>query len=635
MFSNVAMLKEIQTESRKTRQIKKWLVLLARMLALSTLVLAFARPYIPNESSSEGRQLVSIYLDNSESMRAEGENGQLFENAKNTAREIIENLPPEAEIQLIDNAFSPFTNRVYTPANATKIVDDMEIDFHPNDIGAVIQRVSNKYMAEGYSSQHTFVLSDFQGALSSDGPLLDSNVNLHLIRSEPKALQNLSIDSVWLEEPVVKPESPVQLKVLVSNNGDQDVESSSLVLKIDGVQQGVESFGVLANSDKVLSMAFTSSLKGWVSGEVSLNDVPVTFDNQYYFTINIKPSIKVLQIGAVNSAISKVFKEDKIFSYTNVSEGNIDYSGFSKYDFIVLNELQDIGSGLAEQLKQFAASGGVVAIFPKTKNPGYKELASSLGLPNYGSVQSKGLSVSSEDIKQPFVRDVYKRIPKNILLPKVKKSYSLKSNVGAKAILSLKDGSSLLLRKRIGTGSVFQYAIPLSSEFSNLSEHELFVLIMLKMAFSKAEKQQLASTLFSRNAIQIPSSNGAETNVSLVKGDLSILAESASQNGSFRLWLNDEVNEAGVYQAINSEKEEIAKVALNYDRSESIQRFATDENLEIYFAGNNVEIIEPSSANIKKVMDGLSSGTPLWKVFIILCLIFLLIEILLLRFLKS
>ena len=635
MFSNVAMLKEIQTESRKTRQVKKWLVLLARMLALAALVFAFARPFIPNKNNTDGRQLVSIYLDNSESMRAEGEDGQLFENAKNAAREIIQNLPSEAEIQIVDNAFSPFSNRVYSPANAIKIVDDLEIDFHPNDLGAVIQRVNNKFVAEGYGSQHTFALSDFQGNVGADGPILDSNVNLHLIRSTPSSLQNLSVDSVWLDEPVVKPETPVQLKVRVTNNGSQDVESSSLILKINDIQQGVESFGIQAKSQKVLDLAFTSSTKGWVNGEVSLNDVPVTFDNQYFFALNIKPSIRVLHIGKQNAAISKVFEKDKVFSFTRTSEGAIDYAGFGKYDFIILNELQDVGSGLAEQLKQFATAGGIVAVFPNSTNPNYKELSLSLGLPSYGAVTKKDLSITPQDIKQPFVRDVYKRIPKNILLPKVTKSFSLKKTASVKAILSLKDDSPILLRKRVGAGSVFQYAIPLSSAFSNLSEHELFVLIMLKMSFSKSEKQQLAYPLFSKDAISVQSEVGAESTVSLVKGDVSILTESASRKGDFRFWLNDEVNESGIYNLKNNTDEEVAKVALNYDRSESVQRFASDQELTGYFAGNNVEVIDSKSAAIKKVTDSLSSGTPLWKLFIALCLIFLLIEILLLRFLKS
>ena len=89
VFSNVSMLKEIETQSRKTKQLKKWLILLSRLMALSSLILAFALPYFPNQSGLFSRKLVSIYIDNSQSMLAEGENGQLFEDAKNKARQII------------------------------------------------------------------------------------------------------------------------------------------------------------------------------------------------------------------------------------------------------------------------------------------------------------------------------------------------------------------------------------------------------------------------------------------------------------------------------------------------------------------------------------------------------------------
>ncbi|MFB1002935.1 MAG: BatA and WFA domain-containing protein, partial [Bacteroidia bacterium] len=99
IFSNVDMLKEIQTESRKTRQIKKWLILATRMLALAALIFAFAQPFLLEEGTKDGRKLISLYLDNSESMRAEGQDGQLFEYGKNAARQVLQNLPKDAEVQ--------------------------------------------------------------------------------------------------------------------------------------------------------------------------------------------------------------------------------------------------------------------------------------------------------------------------------------------------------------------------------------------------------------------------------------------------------------------------------------------------------------------------------------------------------
>ena len=134
VFSNVSMLKEIETQSRKTKQLKKWLVLLTRVIALSSLILAFAIPYIPSQSGLFDRKLISIYIDNSQSMLAEGESGQLFEDAKNKAREIIRNLPENAEIQIINNGLSFSSNKTNSPSNALRLIDNLAIDHRPNDL---------------------------------------------------------------------------------------------------------------------------------------------------------------------------------------------------------------------------------------------------------------------------------------------------------------------------------------------------------------------------------------------------------------------------------------------------------------------------------------------------------------------
>jgi hypothetical protein len=634
IFSNVEMLREIQTQSSKTRQIKKWLILATRMLALAALILAFARPYIPQSTVKAGRQLISIYLDNSESMRAEGSDGQLFENAKNTAREVIYNLPTDSEIQILDNGLSPFTNKVSSPANAIKLIDDMVITYHPNDLNAVLQKVNNKYIGEGYASQHTFAISDFQQASTTSKTMLDSGLIVNLMRTSPTALQNLSIDSVWLDEPMVKPQTPVKLKVKVVNNGTESVESSSLILKINGVQQGVESFGIQAKEQKILDMAFTTTQKGWIDGEVSITDVPVVFDNQYFFTLQAKSNINMLQIGTPSADVVKIFSNDPIFNLTSINEGSIDYATLGKFDFIIVNELHEVGSGLAEQLQQFAQNGGVVTVIPPKEIGNYTAMYSVLGLSSYGALVKKDLSVAPQDLKNPFIRDVYKKIPQNIVLPKVAQCFDLKPSANSETIFSLKDNSALLVRSRVGAGSVFQWTVPLDRGYSNLAQHELFVLAMLKMAFSKTEKQQLAYPVFSSEAIQVAGATNAEATLRLVSPNKSVLVESATARGGLRFWLNQDLNEAGIYRVQNKNQQQLAKVALNYARSESLQRFSSNEELNNRLGGATINMLTTAPAAIKSATNALRSGTPLWKFFIILCLIFLLIEILLLRFLK-
>jgi hypothetical protein len=628
------MLRQIQTESRKTRQVKKWLVLFTRMLILAALVIAFARPYLLDENAKTGRQLVSIYLDNSQSMRAEGEQGELFENAKNAARILLEDLPNEAEVQVVNNALSPFSTKVYSPAKAERIIDDMELDYHPNDFGKVMQRVNSTYISEGYASQHTFAISDFQTRGYGEGPLLDSGISVSVLQLKASSSRNLSVDSVWLEEPISRPGSPVKIGIKVTNNGKESVESANAVMRINGVQQGVESFGIAGGSEHILSMSFTSAKKGWITGDISVNDVPVTFDNTYYFSLEVKPSIDILQIGKSSSAIAKIFKNDPIFQYTAVSSGAIDYATLSKYDFVILHELSEVSSGLATQLETFVKQGGVLTMLPQVAKVDYNALTTGLGLAEYGAIVNKEISITSDDLKRPFLRDVYKRVPANVLLPKIKKSYSLQKGVNTRELLSLKDGSLLLTKTTVGAGAVYQYAVPLDASYSNIESHEIFVLSMLKMAFSKSEKQRLAYTLFDLEPIYMNVSETGAQALKLVGDTKETLIESSSVGNTFRFWLNGEIRNAGIYSLTTSDNKELATVGLNFPRAESIQTFADEDELRAFLPGAEVNVSGTSTASLKNAINDLQVNTPLWKLFIGLTLIFLLIEILLLRFLK-
>ena len=46
-FPNVRFLREVSQQTRQRRKVQHWLVLIARMAAIASLVLAFAQPYVP------------------------------------------------------------------------------------------------------------------------------------------------------------------------------------------------------------------------------------------------------------------------------------------------------------------------------------------------------------------------------------------------------------------------------------------------------------------------------------------------------------------------------------------------------------------------------------------------------------
>ena len=105
-FTNVRFLKELQQESKSKSKLKRLLILMSRLLALTFLVLAFAQPYLPGKHTlKKGKRSIHLYLDNSFSMQALTKRGSLFDETKRRARELVESAAATDHFQIISNDF--------------------------------------------------------------------------------------------------------------------------------------------------------------------------------------------------------------------------------------------------------------------------------------------------------------------------------------------------------------------------------------------------------------------------------------------------------------------------------------------------------------------------------------------------
>ena len=99
-FTNVQFLKELSIQTRKSSKIKKWLLLITRLLLLAALITAFAQPFFKAKESKNSSNEMYIVLDNSYSMQAKGNKGELL---KRAIQELLENTPDNQTFSLITN----------------------------------------------------------------------------------------------------------------------------------------------------------------------------------------------------------------------------------------------------------------------------------------------------------------------------------------------------------------------------------------------------------------------------------------------------------------------------------------------------------------------------------------------------
>src|SRR5690606_36702072 len=100
----VKFLQELDIKTRKSSQIIKWLLLITRLLLLTFIILAFAKPYKKAENSTSKNNKLYIVLDNSHSMQALGKQGEIL---KRSIQDLMQNLVEHKTYSLLtkDNSF--------------------------------------------------------------------------------------------------------------------------------------------------------------------------------------------------------------------------------------------------------------------------------------------------------------------------------------------------------------------------------------------------------------------------------------------------------------------------------------------------------------------------------------------------
>ncbi|MEM9079082.1 MAG: BatA domain-containing protein [Verrucomicrobiota bacterium] len=117
-FSSLMFLEESPLQTKTRSRLQDILLLILRCLALSLLILAFARPFFPAKHetvvSDDGATMHYILVDTSASMR-----GEALEQARKTAKTIIEDTPINDWIALA--SFSDQIRPLLNPARAQEI----------------------------------------------------------------------------------------------------------------------------------------------------------------------------------------------------------------------------------------------------------------------------------------------------------------------------------------------------------------------------------------------------------------------------------------------------------------------------------------------------------------------------------
>jgi hypothetical protein len=639
-FSNVQFLKEVQEQQASRRNLKERLILASRLLALLFLVLAFARPYLPgaHNANATRQQVISVFVDNSYSMETLNREGSLLDEAKRRAKEIVSAYNINDRFQLLTQDFEGKHQRLLSRDEFNDAVDAVKVSPQSRNLQQAISRQENLLENQTGAVKSVFIISDFQKNKNDKPVKDDSNVTVNLVQLKAGNLPNVAVDSAWLLSAVHRPGESEKLVVRLHNYATEKAEKIPLKILINGEQKALGSFSINARQVQNDTLAFSGLKPGWQRGEIQLQDNPVTFDNQFYFSFNVKQQMPVLLIdgGTANPYLKAVFASDAFFAANRVADGNVDYAALNSYPIVIVSDVKTIATGLAQQLRTYVTKGGTLVVFPSADADlaNYKSflLALNSGYPE--KLITQDVKVASINKQNAVFKNVFESFPQNPDLPSVKKYYQLsKSGAKQESLMSLATGETFWEGYSNGRGNVYVCAVPLNEDFGNLPRHALFVPILFRMALLSGHDQPLFYTLGADQNFEVPPVQTTEKQLlKLAKGNQSIIPDVRQQEGSTLLYVSDQLNESGIY-SLRKQDSTLATLAFNDNRAESDMSYFSAGDLEKLMP-NAKPLLTAGNGSLKSVVAESNFGIQLWKLCIILALIFLLAEILLIRFYK-
>ncbi|HLP94247.1 MAG TPA: BatA domain-containing protein [Saprospiraceae bacterium] len=653
-FTNVRFLKEVKEETSNRQKLRNLLVLLMRCLAIAAMVLAFAQPFIPLSSESKrGETAVSVFVDNSFSMNALSKDAPLLELAKQRARDIISAYPVTDRFQILTADFEGRDQRLVSQEDALARIEEIRISPASRDLSKVLIRQQQCLNTGKQENKVAYLVSDFQENISDVSSFRDSLLEVKLVPMRAVQERNVSIDSAWFESPVQILNQPANLLVKLSNRSDEEVTDIRLSLRHDGQTKPVGSLNIPARSSKLDTVSFTILHPGWHEAKVSVTDYPVQFDDDYYATFYVAERINVLAINGQtpNKYIENAFLGAKYFKLDNSDARALDYSRFADYQLIVLNELNIISSGLANELKTFCQNGGNVLVFPgqSADLASYDGFLQLFGAGNLGAFDPTPRQASQINTEEFVFKDVFLNKSANLRLPATQGNFKFAQGRGEQ-ILTYRDGSAFLVKFPLGEGALYGCAAPLQEQVSDLVRNgEIFVPMLFKMAIAGNKGKQIAYTIGKDEVLEAKHrvSASGESNYKLkqVQENVGQTPKDASQGGEFipeqrifgskvLLTPGTQVRDAGWYRLLLQGDSTLGEFAFNYDRKESDLKFKSDELLAKDLPSNMTVMAANAEANFAQVVDEQERGIVLWRWCVIFALLFLALEVLFLRLWK-
>ena len=606
-FTNVRLLQSIVSQTRKSQSVKKWLLLFTRLLLFASIVLAFAQPYLAARLGDVSTETV-VYLDDSFSMQAKTENGDLLQNA---IQDLIKAMPANEVISLFTN------ERTFEQVTLSAIQNELlslNHTYKQLTMEEVVLKAQSMFKESSGTRRQILAISDFQDYMFNIGNSLDQ-VDLHLVQLNTEELTNISIDSVFVSNT-----SPTQLELNAFLSSSEQIENTPV--SIWNADTLMAKTAARFSSQGSANVNFSLPANMLIDGLVEIADQGLNYDNELYFNINEKEKIKVMVIAAESDGfLDRIYTEEE-FVMESFQLNNLNYSDIEKQNLIILYRLKSIPVSLQDAIRSFTETGGSLIVIPDSDSEvsSYNRLISDYFASTYLEFTPAEQKLTSISFDHPLYQNVFEKSISNFQYPTVSAYYRIRSK--APVILGLQNGDPFL----IGSQGKYIFTASIDQENSTFRNSPLIVPTLYNIGAQSLALPALYHSLSSDTKIDIPVALPSDKIARVTQGDYEFIPLQQSYPNKTTLNFEEHPSRDGIFNIVLGDSL-ISRVSFNYPRAESVLRYAEPDPGMFASTGNSIGQLLERIENNKRVEE-------LWPWFVILALLFILIEVLVQKLIK-
>ncbi len=382
-FSDLRFLDEVQARQARSLGLRRWLLLLLRVLAILAIVMAVSGPRWGGVASgNSGARSLIFVIDTSASMSTQQESGTRLEDAINSCSHMLRALPADASVQVITAGSR--TNSLFgqwLPA-ATGVISQLS-SIRPThgslDFPAVIREATRLVARAPTQPVDLVIISDFQenplqpntshGLQAAADRLLETGLVRIITHQVGQATAGGGIHDVILPRRAMLQGENVDLTAIVTSNLADQVFS----LEIDGKPIAEAVLEVPSQTPVPLVFSFTVPAAGLHTGYVRKSSDSFVQDDERPFVMAVPNELSVLLVHGPDRPVDPLAgrggwrylaealaagEEVGVFRVKTMSSNDLASGDLAASSVVAFVDPEPLGRRISEKLRLWLNSGG-------------------------------------------------------------------------------------------------------------------------------------------------------------------------------------------------------------------------------------------------------------------------------------